>query len=69
MAWKALEKYFGKDNRLWITDRQGKNIVKIDPKSGKRTVLYYSYAGRPLRRQALFTTRKTGRSKSGKIPC
>ncbi|WP_179108120.1 hypothetical protein [Rodentibacter pneumotropicus] len=52
MAWKALEKYFGKDNRLWITDRQGKNIVKIDPKSGKRTVLYYSYAGRRLLRQA-----------------
>ncbi|WP_369801902.1 hypothetical protein [Rodentibacter sp. Ppn85] len=32
---------WGKDNQLWITERQGKNIVKIDPKSGKRTVLYH----------------------------
>ncbi|OOF55139.1 glucose/sorbosone family PQQ-dependent dehydrogenase [Rodentibacter genomosp. 2] len=36
--WEML---WGKDNQLWITERQGKNIVKIDPKSGKRTVLYH----------------------------
>lgn len=36
--WEML---WGKDNQIWITERQGKNIAKIDPKTGKRTVLYH----------------------------
>lgn len=35
--WEML---WGKDNQIWITERQGKNIATIDPKTGKRTILY-----------------------------
>lgn len=36
--WEML---WGKDNQIWVTERQGKNIAKIDPKTGKRTQLYH----------------------------
>lgn len=31
---------YGPDNNLWITERQGKNIAKINPKTGEYTKLY-----------------------------
>lgn len=36
--WEML---WAKDNQLWITERQGRNIITLDPKTGKRTVLYH----------------------------
>lgn len=36
--WEML---WGKDDQIWVTERQGKNIAKIDPKTGKRTQLYH----------------------------
>ncbi|NEN74929.1 dehydrogenase [Pelistega sp. NLN82] len=37
--WEML---WGADNQIWITERQGKNIVQIDPETGKRTVLWHN---------------------------
>lgn len=31
---------WGADNNLWITERQGKNISKINPETGERKILY-----------------------------
>lgn len=35
--WEVL---WGPDNSLWVTERQSKSISKVDPKTGKHTVLY-----------------------------
>ncbi|WGE35189.1 PQQ-dependent sugar dehydrogenase [Actinobacillus genomosp. 1] len=31
---------WGADDKIWITERQGKNIATIDPKTGEKKVLY-----------------------------
>lgn len=31
---------WGADNNLWVTERQGKNILKVNPETGEKKVLY-----------------------------
>ncbi len=41
MALVLPGKSFGEpDDSLWVTERQSKSISKVDPKTGKHTVLY-----------------------------